>query len=115
MATSADMLFLLVNRQFSIISTHFITGNIQLQEGRGKYYKIQSMAVSTMTILISTTSTTAKKIMEVFQYFRIKQSEYISLKLIMSKRHLWRDIEEEEITYDMFRTIKAMESSNLVM
>jgi len=34
--------------------------------------------------------------MEVFQYFRIKQSEYISLKLIMSKRHLWRDIEEEE-------------------
>ena len=34
--------------------------------------------------------------MEVFRYFRIRKGEYISLKLILSKKHLWKDIEGEE-------------------
>ena len=38
----------------------------------------------------------AKKIMEVFRYFRIKKDEYLSAKLLLNKRHLWRDIGEEE-------------------
>ncbi len=42
-------------------------------------------------------TSTAKKIMEVFRYFRIKKGEYISLKLLLSKKYLWMDIEEEEI------------------
>jgi hypothetical protein len=41
-------------------------------------------------------TSTAKKIMGVFRYFRVKKDEYLSVKLILSKRHLWRDIEEEE-------------------
>ena len=41
-------------------------------------------------------SSTAKKIMGVFRYFRIKKDEYLSVKLILSKKHLWKDIEEEE-------------------
>ena len=38
----------------------------------------------------------AKKIMELFRYFRIKKGEYLSAKLIRSKQHLWKDIEEED-------------------
>ena len=53
------------------------------------------MVVLTMTILTSITST-ARKIMEVFRYFRIKKNGYISLKLLLSKKHLWKDIEEAE-------------------
>ena len=53
------------------------------------------MVVLTMTILTSTTST-AKKIMEVFLYFRIKKDEYLSVKLLLGKRHLWREVEEED-------------------
>ena len=34
--------------------------------------------------------------MEVFRYFRIKKDDSISTKLLLSKRHLWRDIEEEQ-------------------
>jgi hypothetical protein len=41
-------------------------------------------------------TSTAKKIMEVFRYFRIGKDEYLAKKLLMSKRYLWRDIEEEE-------------------
>jgi len=41
-------------------------------------------------------TSTAKKIMELFRYFRVKKGEYLSVKLIRSKQHLWRDIEEEE-------------------
>jgi len=41
-------------------------------------------------------TSTAKKIMELFRYFRIKKGEYLSVKLIRSKQHLWKDIEEEE-------------------
>jgi hypothetical protein len=50
------------------------------------------MVVSSMNELTST----AKKIMELFRYFRAKKNEYLSVKLLLSKRHLWRDIEEEE-------------------
>jgi hypothetical protein len=38
----------------------------------------------------------AKKIMEVFRYFRIKKDEYLSAKLLLGKRNLWRDIDDEE-------------------
>lgn len=38
----------------------------------------------------------AKKIMEVFRYFRIRQDEYLSVRLLQSKRNLWRDVEEEQ-------------------
>jgi DNA-binding MarR family transcriptional regulator len=38
---------------------------------------------------------TAKKIMEVFRYFRIRKDEYLSKRLMLSKVHLWRDIEEK--------------------
>ena len=41
-------------------------------------------------------TSTAKKIMELFRYFRVKKGEYLSVKLIQSKQHLWKDIEEEE-------------------
>lgn len=52
----------------------------------------KSMLILPVTELTST----AKKIMEVFRYFRIKKEEYLSIKLLLCKRHLWRDIEEEE-------------------
>ena len=67
--------------------------------------KLKGVVVLIMTILIST-STTAKKIMEVFRYFRIKEGEYISLKLISSKKHLWRDIDEEEFNQGVGDLIK---------
>jgi len=38
----------------------------------------------------------AMKIMEVFRYFRLKKNEYLSAKLLLSKRRLWRDIDEEQ-------------------
>ena len=41
-------------------------------------------------------TSTAKKIMELFRYFRVKKGEYLSVKLIRSKQHLWKGIEEEE-------------------
>lgn len=41
-------------------------------------------------------TSTARKIMELFRYFRVKKGEYLSVKLIRSKQHLWKDIEEEE-------------------
>jgi len=53
-----------------------------------------SMVVSIMNDITST----AKKIMEVFRYFRIKKDEYLSIKLLSSKRHLWRDIGEEQFS-----------------
>ena len=43
----------------------------------------------------------AKKIMEVFRYFRVKKDEYLSARLLLSKRHLWRDIDEEEFNEAM--------------
>jgi len=36
--------------------------------------------------------------MEVFRYFRIKQDDILSTKLLLTKRHLWRDIEEEQFS-----------------
>jgi hypothetical protein len=37
----------------------------------------------------------ARKIMEVFRYFRIRKDEYLSAKLLVNKRYLWRDIDEK--------------------
>jgi len=41
-------------------------------------------------------TSTAKKLMELFSYFRIKKGEYLSVKLMRSRQHLWKDIGEEE-------------------
>ena len=43
-------------------------------------------------------TSTAKKIMEVFQYVRIQTGDYLSTKILLTRRHLWRDIEEETFT-----------------
>jgi hypothetical protein len=40
-------------------------------------------------------TSTAKKIMEVFRYLRIRKDDYLSVKLVLSRRHLWRDIDDE--------------------
>jgi len=53
------------------------------------------MVVSTMNELTST----AKKIMEVFRYFRIKRDEILSTKMILSKRELWQDVTDEHFTH----------------
>ena len=39
----------------------------------------------------------AKRIMEVFAYFRIRQGDTLTLKLFLTRKHLWRDFEEEEV------------------
>jgi hypothetical protein len=39
----------------------------------------------------------AKRIMEVFRYFRIRQGDSMTLKLFLSRKHLWRDYEEEQV------------------
>lgn len=54
--------------------------------------EMQEMERRTTTELAST----ARKIMELFRYFRVKKGEYLSLRLIRSKQHLWKDIEEVE-------------------
>ncbi len=41
-------------------------------------------------------TSTARKIMEVFRYYRIKRDGVLSTKLLLTKRQLWRDIEEEQ-------------------
>jgi hypothetical protein len=40
-------------------------------------------------------TSTAKKIMEVFRYFRIKKDDYLSVKLVLSRRYLWQDIDDQ--------------------
>jgi hypothetical protein len=40
---------------------------------------------------------TAKKIMELFQYVRIKQGDILSFKLFQARKHLWKDLEQEEV------------------
>ena len=47
---------------------------------------------------------TAKKIMEVFRYFKIKQSDTMPLKLFMTRKHMWHDLEEEEV-HDALREL----------
>ena len=47
---------------------------------------------------------TAKKIMEVFRYFKIKQGDTMPLKLFMTRKHMWQDLEEEEV-YDALREL----------
>jgi len=39
----------------------------------------------------------AKRIMEVFRYFRIRQGNTMTLKLFLSRKHLWKDYEEEQV------------------
>lgn len=40
---------------------------------------------------------TAKKIMELFRYFKIQQGDTLSLKLFLTRKHLWQDQEEQEV------------------
>lgn len=42
-------------------------------------------------------TTTAKQIMEVFRYFKINQGDTLSLKKFLTRKHLWNDLEEEEV------------------
>ena len=44
-------------------------------------------------------TSTSKKIMEVFRYFRIKRDEILSTKLILSKRELWQDVTDKHFTH----------------
>jgi len=39
----------------------------------------------------------AKRIMEVFGYFRIRQGDTLTLKLFLTRKHLWKDCEEEQV------------------
>ena len=43
-------------------------------------------------------TSTARKIIEVFRCCRIKKDDILSAKLLMSKRHLWREIDGETFT-----------------
>jgi len=38
----------------------------------------------------------AKKIMEIFRYFRIIQDGTLSLKLFLTRKHLWHDLDEKK-------------------
>ena len=38
-----------------------------------------------------------KRIMEVFGYFRIRQGDTLTLKLFLTRKHLWKDCEEEQV------------------
>jgi hypothetical protein len=40
---------------------------------------------------------TARKIMELFGYFRMGQGDILSLKLFQARKHLWKDLEQEEV------------------
>jgi hypothetical protein len=40
---------------------------------------------------------TAKKIMELFGYFRIRQGDVLSFKLFRSRKYMWQDVEQEEV------------------
>ena len=51
-------------------------------------------------------TSTAKKIMEVFRYFKIRKDEYLSVKLVLLKRHLWRDIDDETFNDAMGQLIE---------
>ena len=42
-------------------------------------------------------TSTASRIMELCRYFRLKKGGYLSVKLLHSKRHLWQDVEEEDV------------------
>lgn len=40
---------------------------------------------------------TAKKIMGLFHYFKIKQGDTMSLSLFLTRKHLWKETEEQEV------------------
>jgi hypothetical protein len=42
-------------------------------------------------------TSTAKKITELFQYFRIKQGDILPFKLFQARKHLWRDLDQKEV------------------
>ena len=44
---------------------------------------------------MSELTSTARIVMEVFRYFRIKGHDSLSTKLLLSRKYLWRDVEEE--------------------
>jgi len=44
-------------------------------------------------------TSTSKKIMGVFRYFRIKRDEILSTKLILSKRELWQNVTDKHFTH----------------
>ena len=46
---------------------------------------------------VTNLTATAKKIMEVFRYFKINQGDTLSLKLFLTRKHLWLELEEEEV------------------
>lgn len=46
-----------------------------------------------MTDLTATT----KRIMELFNYFKLKAGETLYLKLFLTRKLLWRDLEEQEV------------------
>jgi hypothetical protein len=47
---------------------------------------------------MSEPTSVAIKILNVFKYFRVKKDGFLSIKLLLGKAHLWRDIDEE--TFD---------------
>jgi len=47
---------------------------------------------------MSELTSTAVKIMNVFKYFRVRKNGFLSTRLLLSKAHLWRDVDEE--TFD---------------
>jgi hypothetical protein len=40
---------------------------------------------------------TAKTIMELFRYFKINQGDTLSLKKFLTRKHLWQELEDEEV------------------
>ena len=40
---------------------------------------------------------TAKQIMDLFRYFKIGTGDTMSLKLLLTRKHLWKDLEEQEV------------------
>ena len=38
----------------------------------------------------------ARKIMEVFRYFKIRENDTLSLKRMLTRKYLWSDLDEEE-------------------
>jgi hypothetical protein len=46
----------------------------------------------------------AKKIMEVFRYFNIHEGDVLYLNQFLTRKHLWKDIEEEEV-HDALREL----------
>ena len=46
---------------------------------------------------MTTLTDTARKIMELFRYFKINQGDTLSLKKFLTRKHLWNELEEQEV------------------